>query len=231
MIKSCSKRFNHQRAAIGIVAMLLLAAIYVIVTDRLGKLDAARHEVEIASSQMEMMNATRENLANEISLNAEQSEGKLALLFFMGKKESRIPVYGEMDKHNAALDLALKRITPLLTRTEQKIMLSRLEASRETFRDNMQETVNALELNDREKAETLLSTSIRENLQEIRGLIKQLIKEQQSIIADQQREALEQKNEAEAALSRSRQIFIVLGSVSGIIVVLLGLVLSRRVLV
>lgn len=229
MHKSCSKRLISWRAAIWALLILLMGAIYMVVNERLASLDATMSAAAAATSEATQMNATREMLAHEIRLNAEQSEGKLALLFFIGKKENRIPVYGEMDRHNAALDQALARIRPLLTSTGEKKMLASLLALRETFRDNMQETVDALELNDREKAEALLSTTTRKNLQEIRSLIEHLVKEQQEAIAARQREVLEKKTETDAALSRSRAIIIGLGLGAAAVVLLLSLLLARKV--
>ena len=124
---------------------------------------------------------------------------------------------------------SIRRIRPLLTSTDEKKMLANLLALRETFRDNMQETVDALELNQREKAEALLSTTTRKNLQEIRSLIEHLVNEQQEVIAARQREVLENKAETDATLSRSRAIIIGSGLGAAAVVLLLSLLLARKV--
>lgn len=228
MNKVSLKHFNTQRVAAFTLVVLCIAAIYMVAAERLAMLDATLNEVSMESSEVIKKDAEREMLANNIRLHAEQSEGKLALLFFVEKKESRIPVYGEMDKYNAALDQDIARITPLLTSPEEKKLLSRLLALRITFRDNMQETVDALELNDREKAETLLSTSTRDNLKEIRSLVEQLAIEQQNLIAAREKALFERKSKTNADLSRSRDIVIGLGLGATMVVLFLGLMLTRR---
>lgn len=228
MRKSNAIYLNPRRAAVLALIALLLGAIYLLVAERLDRLDASMNEVAQAAGAVIQENAAREMLANEIRLNAEQSEGKLALLFFIGKKENRIPVYGEMDRHNAAFDQALARITPLLTSTVEKQILTRLLVLRQTFRDNMQETVDALELDDREKAETLLSTVTRDNLHELRELVARLINEQRNSISARQKAVLEEKSATDAALSQDRAIAIGSGLAAAAVILLLGMLLLGR---
>lgn len=218
-----------QRAATFALVALFMAAIFMLVNERLNRLNVEMNDQVAAARVMSETDASRATLANDIRFHADQSESQLALLFFTGEKEKRVSVYGEMDKHNAALDVTISRITPLLATEDDKKLLSGLVKLRESFRNNLQETVDALELNDREKAMTLLSGSTQENLQEMRSLVIQLVKGQRDYTSDQKKEVSNLKEEAEATLSRSRAILIGLGLGAAMIGLLLGMLLTRRV--
>jgi hypothetical protein len=221
------KRLNIQRAAAFLLTALFLIATYLIASERLNKLETAANEAMAASGELTKMDATRTSVANDIRFHAEQSEAQLALLFFISDKEKRIPVYGKMDAHKAALDQAIERISLLLTNAEDKGILSRLISLRETFRNNLQETVDALELDDREKAVQLLSSTTRNNLQDLRILVDELVSGQQDILLKNENAAQTKKTGIEANLSRASTITIGAGWCAAAIGLLLGLMLMR----
>lgn len=219
---------NNRLAALVAVAALLLAGLYWAVSIRLDRLDAAMRSQQSAANELIQRYASREQLANDIRLHAEQSEGKLSLIFFIASKERRMPIYGEMDGYNAMVDRSLERLAPLLQSTEERQLLARLQAVRNVFRDNMQETVDALELNDRTRAEALLTTIARDNLQEIRSLVDRLASLQQSALSALQKDVVERENETGSALLRSRAVTIGLGLAAAFFVLILGGLLGRR---
>ena len=222
-----NKRFNVQHAAASLLVLLFIGAVIMIVADRLDRLAFAANEVVTAAHEVNERDDTRAMLANDIRSHAEQGAGQLSLLFVQKEKEKRVSIYGEMDAHSAAIDQAIARITPLLSGAEEKEELSRLLKLRETFRDNLQETVDALELGDEEKAETLLATATRDNLQELRGIVSQLVKGQLIAIAADTKLVQQRKSEAEATLSRSRLVVVGLGLGVAVIGLLLGMILIK----
>lgn len=222
-----NKQFKVRQAAAFALILLFIGAVVMIVADRLERLTVAKNEVVAAAREVSERDDMRAMLANDIRFHAEHGAGQLALLFVQKEKEQRVAVYGEMDKHSAAIDQAIARITPLLTGADEKEELSHLVKLREIFRDNLQETVDALELGDREKAESLLATSTRDNLQELRSIVAQLVKGQLVSGAAEKKEAQERKIEAEAALSHSRIVAIGLGLGVAMIGLLLGMILAK----
>ncbi len=210
------------------LSALFVGAIYMIATEQINKLTADMSVKTAATDEMTKRDAARSTLANDIRFHAEQSEGQLALLFFISEKEKRIPVYQKMDTHKAALDQAIEHITPLITGADEKEALTRLVKMREVFRDNLQETVDALELDDREKATKLLSTATQDNLKEIRGLVEHLIKEQRVAISAGEQDVKDRNAEAESALVRSKNIVIASSLGAATVGVLLGLLLMRN---
>lgn len=224
-----SMRINTKRAVVYLLAALYVGVIIFVVAERLDRLTSPYNEVHAATRQVTELDATRTKLTNDIRLHSEQSEGKLALIFLHGDKNKRVSDYGEMDKHNAAIDQAIAAFSPMLTNADEKEMLSRLVALRGTYRDNLHQAVDALELNDRENAQAIFSTSILNNLHDLQGLIAQLVKGERDSKAARQKEMLERNIQAEASLSRSRAITIGLGLGAAMIGLLLGIMLTRRV--
>jgi hypothetical protein len=220
-------RFNVQQIAAFALVLLFMGAVIVIVADKLDRLTVAANEVVAAAREVNERDDTRAMLANDIRFHAEHGAGQLALLFVQKEKEQRVSIYGEMDKHSAAIDQAIAQITPLLSGADERKELSRLVKLRETFRDNLQETVDALELGDREKAETLLTTTTRDNLHELRSLVAQLVKGQLVSNAAEKNVARQRKIEAEAVLSQSRIVVIGLGLGAAMIGLLLGMILVK----
>ena len=106
------------RLAVGYAVILLfLAAVVVVAVYRLDRMAATTRDVIEGD-------AARAALANAVNLHAESSAGRLALLFILQEKEQRVAVYGEMDSHNAAIDQAIERLTPLLTKPDEKAALA-----------------------------------------------------------------------------------------------------------
>ena len=226
-VLTTNTRFNVQQIAAFALVLLFIGAVSMIVVDRLDRLTVAAKEVVAAAREVNERDDARAMLANDIRFHAEHGAAQLALLFVQKEKEQRVSIYGEMDKHSAALDQAIARITPLFSSAEEKEELFHLVKLRETFRDNLQETVDALELGDREKAETLLATATRDNLQELRNIVAQLVKGQLDTIAADTKVTRQRKSEAEAVLSQSRIVIVGLGLGVAMIGLLLGLILIK----
>jgi hypothetical protein len=223
-----SKRYTSQHFAAFTLTAMLLGAIYMLATERLNNLAAALIATKSAANEMTKTDSVQTALANDIRFHAEQSEWQLALLFFIKEKEMRIPVYAKMDEHKAALDRAIERITPLLTGANEKDALARLARQRAAFRDNLQETVDALELDDREKATRLLSTVTQENLKDIQGTVDQLINAQQATVTVREKTAEDRSAEAESTLANSRHMVIAASLGAAAIGLALGLLLMRN---
>ena len=190
------------------VVLLFLASVVLLAVYQLDKLsDTTREVIE--------GDAARATLANEINLHAESSAGRLALLFILQEKEQRVMVYGEMDSHNEAIDRAIERITPLLTKPNEKAILARLMALRETYRDEFRNAVESLELGDREGAEEIMATTARVSL-------GNLLAETSRLAESQQLSMLVQQKEAAASMMRTK--FIVFGL--GVAALLAGIALA-----
>lgn len=223
------KGINAKRAAVIFFGILLIGAVIMLVAEFLDRLIVPMNEEVVATREVMEMDATRTKLMDDIRFNAEQGEGKLALIFFHGKQENRVTNYGEMDKHDAAINQAIASITPLHTGADEKVVLSQLVALRESYRNNLLQAVDALELNDREQAQTIFSTLLLGNLRDMKTLVAQLVKGHQDSMSARQTEMLARKIAAEATLSRSRAVIIGVGLAAAIIILLLGLVLMRRI--
>jgi methyl-accepting chemotaxis protein len=199
------------RLAVGYaVVLLFLASVVMVAVYRLDQLAATTREVIEGD-------AARATLASAINLHAESSAGRLALLFILQEKDQRVTVYREMDSHNAAIDRAIERITPLLTRPDEKAALARIIALRETYREKFHDAIEALELNDRDAAEKTMVTSTRTALHD-------LLDETSRLAEGQQVSMLARQMEASASMARSK--FIVFGL--GMAALLAGLLLAVR---
>ena len=222
------KRIAIKQTSVVVVVAIIIGIIFLLVTQRLAKLAVPVSEVIAATHKMNEMDATLVTFTNDLRMHGEQSEGELALVFLHGKQEKRVLNYAEMDKHDAAITQAIAQITPLLTSPSEKEALSKLVTSRSTYRDNLFQTMDALELGNRAKAETLFSTLLLENLHELQGLVAKLVIVQQDAMSARHKEMLERKDNAEVTFSRSRVISIGLGLGAALVVLLPGLLLTRR---
>jgi methyl-accepting chemotaxis protein len=199
------------RLAIGYaVVLLFLASVVMVAVYRLDQLAATTREVIEGD-------AARATLANAINLHAESGAGRLALLFILQEKEQRVAIYREMDNHNAAIDQAIERITPLLRKPDEKAALGRVTALRETYREKFHDAIEALELNDRDTAEKIMVTSTRIALHD-------LLVETSRLAESQQTSMLARQQEASASITRSK--FIVFGL--GMAALLAGLLLAVK---
>lgn len=197
------------------MVLLFLAVVVIVAVDRMDRMATTTREVIEGD-------AARAALANAINLHAESSAGRLALLFAIQEKEHRVSIYAEMDSHNAAIDKALERITPLLSRPEEKKILSRVIALRESYRDKFQNAIEALELNDREAAERIMSTSTRIALHELLTEVSGLAEGQQNAMRAKQVSAA--TNMAHAEL-----IVIGLGAIALLVGIALAVLLTKGI--
>ena len=229
MNQNSTKGINAKRATVIFFVVLLIGAVAMIATEFLGRLSVAASEEIAATGKQREIDAARVTLTDDIHLHTEQSEGNLALIFFHGKQQDRVTGYAQMDKHDAAINQAIASLGPLLADATEKAALTKLVALRESYRNNLLEAMDALELNDKEKAQTIFSTKLLGNLGEMKMLVKQLAKANQDSLSARQAQALAQKNAAEADQSRSRAVIIGLGLAAAIIILWLGRVLVGRI--
>ena len=204
------------RLAVGYAVILLfLASVVLVAVYRLDRLANTTREVIEGD-------AARASLANAINLHAESSAGRLALLFVLQEKEQRVAVYGEMDSHNAAIDQAIEHITPLLIKPDEKAVLARVIALRETYREKFHDAIEALELNDRDAAEKIMVTFTRIALRDLLNETSRLAESQQvSMLARQQ--------EATANMTRSKFIVFGLGMAALLAGLLLAVILTKGI--
>ena len=208
-------RIGIRLAAGFAVVLLFLIGVVIVSVSRLEQLTNTTREVIEGD-------AARATLANAINLHAESSAGRLALLFILQKKEQRVLVYGEMDSHNAAIDQAIKSLTPLLTNAADKTTLLQIIALRETYREKFQSAVDALELNDRENAEEKMTNSTRVALHELLSEVSKLALEQQASMQTRQQAAAKD-------MAQARLLVIGLGIVALLVSLLLAVVLTRGI--
>ncbi len=197
------------------VVLLFLSAVVVVSVNRLDQLTATTREVIEGD-------AARATLANAINLHAESSAGRLALLFILQEKEQRITVYKEMDSHNMAIDEAIKNIIPLLAEPDEKAVLSRITALRETYREKFHNAVEALELNDRASAELAMTTSTRTALNNLLTEVGKLAENQQASMQSKQKDAIN-------TMVRAKIIVISLGVLALLVGLLLAIVLTKGI--
>jgi len=197
------------------VVLLFLASVVMVAVYRLDQMTATTRDLVEGD-------AVRATLASKINLHAESSAGRLALLFILQEKEQRIAIYGEMDGHNAAIDQAITKITPLLTKPDEKAILARIIALRETYRENFHNAIEALELNDREYAERIMVTSTRIALND-------LLDETSRLADSQQASMLVRQKDATASMKRSKYIVFGLGMAALLAGLLLAVILTRGI--
>jgi len=204
------------RFAVGYaVVLLFLASVVMVAVYSLNQMTATTQEVIEGD-------AARATLANAINLHAESSAGRLALLFILQKKAQRVAVYGEMDSHNEAIDQAIKNLAPLLNKPDEKAALTRVMKLREIYRERFQEAVEALELNDREYAEEIMTTSTRVTLND-------LLVETSRLAEGQQVSMLARQNDATAAMTRSKYIVVGLGMAALLAGLWLAVILTKGI--
>jgi methyl-accepting chemotaxis protein len=204
------------RLAVGYAVILLfLAAVVMVAVYRLDRMAATTRDVIEGD-------AARAALANAINLHAESGAGRLALLFILQEKEQRVAVYGEMDSHNAAIDQAIERLTPLLTKPDEKAALARVISLRETYREKFHDAIEALELNDRDAAEGIMITSTRAALHD-------LLDETSKLAESQQVSMLARQQEATDSMTRSKFIVFVLGMAALLAGLLLAVILTKGI--
>lgn len=195
--------------------LLFLAIVVMVAVSRLDQLAKTTREVIEGD-------AARATLANAINLHAESSAGRLALLFVLQQKEQRVNIYAGMDSHNAAIDKAIAGITPLLGKPDEKEALSRVVALRESYREKFQNAIEALELNDREAAERIMSTSTRVALHDLLDEVSKL--------AEGQQNAMRTKQEATAKdMAQAKLTVIGLGTLALLAGVALAVLLTKGI--
>ena len=197
------------------VVLFFLIGVVIVSVNRLEQLTTTTREVIEGD-------AARATLANAINLHAESSAGRLALLFILQKKEQRVLVYGEMDSHNAAIDQAIKKLTPLLGNAADKTTLSRIISLRETYREKFQNAIVALELNDREGAQDIMTNSTRFALHELLSEVSKLALEQQTSMQLRQQDAARD-------MAQARLLVIGIGAIALLVSLLLAVVLTRGI--
>lgn len=197
------------------VVLLFLAAVVMVAVYRLDQLAATTRDVIEGD-------AARATLANAINLHAESSAGRLALLFILQEKEKRVAVYREMDGHNAAIDQAIERITPLLAKPNEKAALASVITLRETYREKFHDAIEALELNDRDAAERIMVTSTRIALND-------LLVETSRLAEGQQQSMLARQKEATVSMTRSKYLVIGLGMAALLAGLLLAVILTKGI--
>lgn len=210
------KRISRRNIIVYILVALFIGIAFMMVTEQLDRQNAAIEKEAARMHEAAIKNTARTTLAKEIHTHAEASAGQLALLFVLNDKDKRITAYGEMDRHNAAMDMAIERIGPLLEGADDK--KTRLISLRDAFRDGLQESVDALELNDKEKGKLLLSTVTLKNLQALRSLVEQIATEQPA----------QPMAPEKSTFMDSRTAVIGLGLGSAVIALLLGMMLTRQ---
>lgn len=194
------------------VVLVFLAMVVTVAVTRLDQMSSTTREVIEGD-------AARAMLAHAINLHAESSAGRLALLFILREKEQRVTVYGEMDRHNAAIDRAIADLTPLLTKPEEKEALGRISALRESYREKFQNAIEALELNERESAEKIMAASTRIALHALLSEVSKLAEGQQISMAARQQEAAE-------GMARAKLIVLGLGALALLVGALLAVILT-----
>ena len=127
-----------------------------------------------------------------------------------------------MDSHNAAIDQAIERLTPLLTKPDEKAALARVISLRETYREKFHDAIEALELNDRDAAEGIMITSTRAALHD-------LLDETSKLAESQQVSMLARQQEATDSMTRSKFIVFVLGMAALLAGLLLAVILTKGI--
>ena len=205
-----------QRLALGYaVVLLFLAAVVVVAVDRLDRLaETTRTIVE--------GDAARATLAGAINLHAESAAGRLLLLFILKDREQRVATYAEIDKHNNAIDAAVKSLAQLLAQPEDMALLKRLETLRKDYREKFSNTVDEIEAGDRGKAERMMSGTTRTALMDLLAETSRLAKGQQDSMMARQKESV-------ATMVRSRYLVISLGVVALLAGLLLAVFMTRSI--
>lgn len=197
------------------IVLLFLAAVVVVAVDKLDQLaETTRAVVE--------GDAVRATLANDINLHAESAAGRLLLLFILKEKSQRSAIYGEIDKHNAAIDESVAQLSKLLTHPDEKAALARVITLRNTYHDRFFNTVDAIEADDMTTAERLMTGSTRVALNDLLAETSHLAKAQQDSMNARQKEA-------SATMMRSRYLVIALGLGALLVGMVLAAILTRGI--
>lgn len=131
-------------AAAGLMAILATISVVSIL-----RLEHVAEMLDRVESDMAAM-----SWADAVNFHAESSAGRLALLFVLSEQERRVGVYREIDEHIKAMEIAMQERAPANTS-------ARLAALHSEYRDRFQETVEALELDDKPAAEKLMANATR----------------------------------------------------------------------
>lgn len=222
MTQQDAKGNNAKRIAILFIVAVLIGVVFLFANKSLNSLSDQSSTQSVAAREIMEQDAARSALLGTIQDNAEQGEANLAFLFFHAKQEDRISNYKEMDKHDNAINKSIDNLSPLITKQEEKDVLSQMVTLRQTYRENLLDAVGSLESGDREDAENIFSQSLLSNLQELKALTAKLVRGVE--------EATNARNAAsKAEKSRTKSIIIGLGVAASIIILLLGIVLLRRI--
>lgn len=197
------------------IVLLFLAAVVIVAVDRLD------HLAETTRAVVEG-DAARATLANDINLHAESAAGRLLLLFILKEKSERSAIYGEIDKHNAAIDEAMAHLSKLLTQPDEKVALARVVTLRNIYHDQFSNTVDAIEADDMATAERLMTGSTRAALNDLLTETSHLAKAQQDSMNARQKEAT-------ATMMRSRYLVIALGIGALFVGMVLAAILTRGI--
>jgi methyl-accepting chemotaxis protein len=162
-------------------------------------------------------------LAHQAQDLASRNAAKLFQLFVAKDQAGRTGLYGDIDKNKAALDTTVKKLAGLSAGTEEAALLDALKQSGAEFTKAFGETADLIEADSRDQAVSSLNGRTLPALEK-------LVQATQAAVAFE-------KKLADAAVAESEQRFfqvnLVMWGASGVAIlasVLLGLLLTRSIL-
>ncbi|PKO90225.1 MAG: hypothetical protein CVU16_10740 [Betaproteobacteria bacterium HGW-Betaproteobacteria-10] len=206
----------RQRLFASFAALLLfIVAISMIAGSRFNRLAETTRELVEGD-------ARRAELASAINLHAESATSQLLLLFILEDREQRKAVYQKIDANNAGINQALDAIRPLMAGPANTQSMERLTALRKTLETRLDETVEALEMDDRALATQRMTGTTRSALDALLAETANMARQQRESMQLRQAQTLQINHE-------SFYIVLALGLAALLLGILMSALMTRRI--
>jgi len=148
-------------------------------------------------------------LAQHAQNQAHAGAEHLLTLFITDNQEARKPIYGNIDREKAALDETLKTLESQAESDEERVVLSKIAASREAFAHVFNETVDAVEMDGKDARRRMLTQTL--------PALEKMLRAIDELVTFQDRNAQTKTAVMREAQERGTTLILVLGALAVLI--------------
>ena len=211
MLKLSNLKIGSRLAVCFSIILVLLIVISAVALSRINNMSKAANQF-IDEDVKQVL------LASEVNIQAQAAALNLLQILLTEERNDRVPLYKEMDTHNAALSELIDSLDPDIIDQSQ---LDEILKTREAFAVSLTETVNYVELSASD-AFSYFNDNTRQEL-------KALLSNTAALLAQQQRLTQEKQKQSETDNQQASFIVIALSVLALVLVAILATLVSRSI--